>query len=132
MNSQTVTTEIGDRLRYEWDFDPHMDIYVCRFDGTGLEQLTDSPGYDAEGSYSHDGEEIVRVERDGRKQLVELRRRGRWLGWLPGGLGWGWLTRGLSGSDGRKPSGPDHHDGEARDDEPLDRWHAHSPLLFLR
>ncbi len=36
-----------------------MEIYVCRFDGTGLEQLTDSPGYDAEGSYSHDGEQIV-------------------------------------------------------------------------
>ncbi len=49
----------GGRRRYQWDFDPFMEIYVCRFDGTGLEQLTDSPGYDAEGSYSHDGEQIV-------------------------------------------------------------------------
>ncbi|HUG18567.1 MAG TPA: biopolymer transporter Tol [Planctomycetaceae bacterium] len=49
----------GGRRRYEWDFDPHMEIYVANFDGTGLKRLTDSPGYDAEGSYSSDGKQIV-------------------------------------------------------------------------
>ncbi|RPI86123.1 MAG: biopolymer transporter Tol [Planctomycetaceae bacterium] len=49
----------GGRRRYQWDFDPHMDLYTVRFDGTGLKRLTDSPGYDAEGSYSPDGKHIV-------------------------------------------------------------------------
>ena len=60
----------GGRRRYEWDFDPHMDIYVANFDGTGLTQLTDTPGYDAEGSYSFDGEQIVFTSsRDGDPDL---------------------------------------------------------------
>jgi len=49
----------GGRRRYEWDFDPHMEIYVTKIDGTGLTRLTESPGYDAEGSYSSDGKQIV-------------------------------------------------------------------------
>lgn len=49
----------GGRRRYEWDFDPHMEIYTVDADGTGLKRLTDSPGYDAEGSYSSDGKQIV-------------------------------------------------------------------------
>lgn len=49
----------GGRRRYQWDFDEYMDIYVCKFDGTELKRLTDAPGYDAEGSYSSDGKQIV-------------------------------------------------------------------------
>src|SRR5580704_12516244 len=49
----------GGRRRYMWDFDPNMDIYVINFDGTGMKRLTDSPGYDAEASYSSDGKQIV-------------------------------------------------------------------------
>lgn len=49
----------GGQRRYQWDFDPAMEIYVCDVDGTNLKQLTDSPGYDAEGSYSFDGSKIV-------------------------------------------------------------------------
>lgn len=60
----------GGRRRYQWDFDPNMDIYVCDFDGTNLKQLTDAPGYDAEGSYSHDGKQIVFTStRDGDPDL---------------------------------------------------------------
>jgi len=47
------------RRRYQWDFDEYMDIYTCDLDGTNLKQLTDAPGYDAEGSYSSDGKQIV-------------------------------------------------------------------------
>ena len=36
-----------------------MDIYTCDLDGTNLKRLTDEPGYDAEGSYSSDGRQIV-------------------------------------------------------------------------
>lgn len=49
----------GGRRRYQWDFDPYMDLYTINFDGTGLKRLTDTPGYDAEGSYSSDGKQIV-------------------------------------------------------------------------
>jgi Tol biopolymer transport system component len=60
----------GGRRRYLWDFDPHMDIYVVNFDGTGMKRLTDSPGYDAEGSYSSDGKQIVFTSsRDGDPDL---------------------------------------------------------------
>jgi TolB protein len=60
----------GGRRRYQWDFDPHMDIYECNVDGTGLRRLTDSPGYDAEGSYSSDGKQIVFTSmRDGAPDL---------------------------------------------------------------
>ncbi len=60
----------GGRRRYRWAFDPYMDIYVCDFDGTGLKRLTDAPGYDAEGSYSSDGKQIVFTStRDGDPDL---------------------------------------------------------------
>lgn len=49
----------GGRRRYEWDFDPYMDIYRVDLDGTHMRPLTDAHGYDAEGSYSFDGEHIV-------------------------------------------------------------------------
>ncbi len=49
----------GRRRRYQWDFDPYMDIFEANPDGTGLRRLTDAPGYDAEGSYSPDGKQIV-------------------------------------------------------------------------
>lgn len=60
----------GGRRKYQWDFDPHMEIYLTRFDGQELQQLTNSPGYDAEGSYSHDGKQIVLTSnRDGDPDL---------------------------------------------------------------
>ncbi|MDA0283458.1 MAG: biopolymer transporter Tol, partial [Planctomycetota bacterium] len=60
----------GGRHRYQWDFDPHMDIYSVGLDGTGMKRLTDAPGYDAEGSYSSDGKQIVFTSsRDGDPDL---------------------------------------------------------------
>ncbi len=47
------------RRRYVWDFDAHMDIFEANLDGSGMKRLTDTPGYDAEGSYSSDGKQIV-------------------------------------------------------------------------
>src|SRR3954463_10450241 len=49
----------GRRRRYTWDFDKHMDIFEANPDGSEPKRLTDSPGYDAEGSYSPDGKQIV-------------------------------------------------------------------------
>ncbi|MDR3633378.1 MAG: hypothetical protein P4L84_06040 [Isosphaeraceae bacterium] len=45
--------------RYKWEFPRGMDIFRASPDGTNLIRLTDTPGYDAEGSYSPDGKQIV-------------------------------------------------------------------------
>jgi Tol biopolymer transport system component len=45
--------------RYKWEFPRGMDIFRANLDGTSLVRLTDTPGYDAEGSYSPDGKQIV-------------------------------------------------------------------------
>ena len=56
----------GRRRRYQWDFDPHMDLFTARLDGTDLVRITDTPGYDAECSFSPDGRSILFVsDRDG-------------------------------------------------------------------
>jgi Tol biopolymer transport system component len=56
----------GRRRRYQWDFDPCMDIFTAKLDGTDLVRLTREPGYDAECSFSPDGTQILFVsDRDG-------------------------------------------------------------------
>src|SRR5439155_13549550 len=68
----------GVRRRYKWDFDPHMDIFEANLDGSGLKRLTDAPGYDAEGSYSPDGKEIVFCSnRDGNLELYIMDANGK-------------------------------------------------------
>src|SRR4051812_40075187 len=49
----------GKERRYAWDYDPAMDIYVHSEKSGVLKQLTTARGYDAEGSYSPDGQWIV-------------------------------------------------------------------------
>src|SRR5215831_11156193 len=49
----------GKERRYAWDYDPEMDIYVYSEKNGRLKQLTTARGYDAEGSYSPDGQWIV-------------------------------------------------------------------------
>lgn len=51
--------EKGKERRYSWDYDPEMEIYVTDPNGGDLTRLTNARGYDAEGSYSPDGEWIV-------------------------------------------------------------------------
>jgi Tol biopolymer transport system component len=61
---------LGRRRRYQWDFDPYMDIFEANPDGSGLRRLTETSGYDAEGSYSADGKQIVFCSnRDGNLEL---------------------------------------------------------------
>jgi Tol biopolymer transport system component len=60
----------GQRRRYQWDFDPHMSIFEADPDGGNIKRLTDAKGYNAEGSYSHDGKQIVFCSnRDGEENL---------------------------------------------------------------
>ena len=49
----------GQQRRYSWDYDPEMDIYAYNEKTGATKQLTTARGYDAEGSYSPDGQWIV-------------------------------------------------------------------------
>lgn len=49
----------GQGSRYSWSFDEHYDIYETDTTGRILRKLTDTLGYDAEGSWSPDGRSIV-------------------------------------------------------------------------
>ena len=49
----------GQERRYSWDYDETMDIFSANREGSNLTRLTDAPGYDAEASYSPDGNMIV-------------------------------------------------------------------------
>jgi Tol biopolymer transport system component len=49
----------GKERRYSWDYDPEMDIYTYSEKTGQLKRLTTARGYDAEGSYSPDGQWIV-------------------------------------------------------------------------
>lgn len=49
----------GKQRRYSWDYDDAFEIYSAKQDGTDVVNLTHSLGYDAEGAFSPDGNEIV-------------------------------------------------------------------------
>jgi Tol biopolymer transport system component len=49
----------GKQRRYSWDDDEAMDIFATEVDGGPMRRLTDARGYDAEGSFSPDGRQIV-------------------------------------------------------------------------
>src|SRR5438105_5918509 len=49
----------GKERRYSWDYDPEMDIYAYDQKTHAMKRLTDAHGYDAEGSYSPDGQWLV-------------------------------------------------------------------------
>ena len=51
--------ESGVDRPYGWDYDSHYEIYQANTDGTNIINLTNSAGYDAEGSYSTDGSKIL-------------------------------------------------------------------------
>ena len=67
----------GKRRRYQWDFDPEMEIFSVPLAGGDLVQLTHSPGYDAECSLSPDGSRILFVsDRDGDPDIYVMNADG--------------------------------------------------------
>ena len=60
-------------LGYVWPI-PDFDIYTSKLDGTDLQRLTDSPGYDAEATLSPDGSTIVFTStRDGDLDIYAMK-----------------------------------------------------------
>ena len=51
--------ESGQERRYSWDYDEHFDIYEYDRENDSYTNLTNTIGYDAEGSYSPDGNLIA-------------------------------------------------------------------------
>src|SRR5499427_5166647 len=49
----------GKERRYSWDYDPEMDIFAYHEKTGAMTRLTTARGYDAEASYSPDGQWIV-------------------------------------------------------------------------
>jgi len=49
----------GQERRYSWDYDEHFEIYETDLKGSYYKNLTGARGYDAEGSYSPDGNLIA-------------------------------------------------------------------------
>jgi Tol biopolymer transport system component len=49
----------GKERRYAWDYDPQMEIYAVSEKTKEIQRLTSARGYDAEASYSPDGQWIV-------------------------------------------------------------------------
>jgi len=49
----------GQERRYSWDYDPEMELYVKNMKTGTYRRLTNKRGYDAEASYSPDGQWIV-------------------------------------------------------------------------
>jgi TolB protein len=70
----------GRRRRYQWDFDPHMDLFVAKLAGDGeprLTRLTTTAGYDAECSFSPDGKQVLFVsDRDGDPDIFVMNADG--------------------------------------------------------
>jgi TolB protein len=77
-NAKTKGPAYSRTARYRWDFDPAMDIFRADLDGSNLVRLTDTPGYDAEGSYSADGSQIIFTSfRDGDAEVYIMDADGK-------------------------------------------------------
>lgn len=73
LKRQEEDAKSGRRRRYDWPFDPYSDLFETDLDGGDMRQLTDAPGYDAEGAYSPDGKSIAFCStRDGDPDLYVM------------------------------------------------------------
>jgi len=59
MMAEIERRKSGERQSYAWDYDEYYDIYEADFNGNKIKNLTNTLGYDAEGSWSPDGKKIA-------------------------------------------------------------------------
>ena len=69
----------GKTRRYSWDYDPSYEIYSVDASGADMRRLTQSPGYDAEASFSPDGKWIVFTSNRSAYPLEKLSKEDRAL-----------------------------------------------------
>ena len=69
----------GKTRRYSWDYDPSYEIYSVDASGADMRRLTQSPGYDAEASFSTDGKWIVFTSNRSAYPLEKLSKEDRAL-----------------------------------------------------
>lgn len=63
---------------YVWAIYPTYDIFSVKTDGTGMKQLTNSPGYDAEATLSPNGKTIIFTStRDGDLDIYTMDTKGK-------------------------------------------------------
>ena len=81
MADEIAFRKSGQTRRYSWDYDPTYDIQELDLPTGKYRNLTNTPGYDAEGAYSPDGKKIVfssnrkifaRAQTDAEKKQLEL------------------------------------------------------------
>ena len=76
-NPLSGTEPPKEEKKYQWDFDADMEIYEADPDGSNLRRLTNSEGYDAEGTFSNDGTKIVFTsQRDGDLEIYTMNADG--------------------------------------------------------
>ena len=59
MKAELEFRESGQSRRYSWDYDENYELYAYDRTAKSYKRLTSDKGYDAEGSYSPDGQQIV-------------------------------------------------------------------------
>ena len=95
----------GKERRYAWDYDPEMEIYAHSEKTGATERLTNARGYDAEASYSPDGQWIVFSSmRDAYNRTAHRRREEAARGPNPSYFGEIYIMR----ADGSGPAAPHH------------------------
>jgi len=74
---------------YVWAIYPTYDIFTAKADGTGIKQLTTTPGYDAEATVSPDGRKVIFTStRDGDLDLYVMDTNGKNVKRLTNELGY--------------------------------------------
>ena len=74
---------------YVWAVYPTFDVFTANPDGSGLKQLTDTPGYDAETTISLDGKKLVFTSmRDGDLDIYSMDANGKNVRRLTNELGY--------------------------------------------
>ena len=63
-------------MGYVWAIHDSFDIFRAAADGSGIERLTDAPGYDAEGTVGPDGTIVFTSVRDGDMEIYSMNADG--------------------------------------------------------